>query len=114
MVWSQLLLSGLLCNSTSWTRLNSPNCRSIVVRNSLCDQPLFAVLKVSLLQRPFHALGDERRKRSDVRIDAGTIQRTQIIITVLNPDDCPGIPPGGQHRIHQKARHPAVTVGIRM
>ncbi len=44
-----------------------------------------------LLHRPPHPFGDEFRERLDFHVDAGAIQRRQIDLTILNPDDRPGI-----------------------
>jgi hypothetical protein len=62
------------------------NSRSWFVCGSLCVR-----LISQLLHRPSHPFRDEFGERPDVHIDACPIQRPQIVIAILNPDDGPRI-----------------------
>lgn len=78
------------------------------------DATLRLGLRNQVFEGPSHAVGDERRERRDIHVDARPIQCGQISVPILDANDRPGIAARRQHRVHHEARYPSVPVRVRM
>src|SRR5215472_2029785 len=67
---------------------------------------------VRLLHRPSGALSDEFREGRNVSVDAGAIERREIRVAVLYPNDGPCISARAEHGVHQEPGHAAVAIRV--